>query len=85
MFEDESWILTFFIQEADFQEALPQTTAIKAKLTPANRKVILMLKEWRINNNLKADIPSPFVYEAVLDKGICDIETFKEFLLTIEI
>jgi len=80
VFEDETWTLTFFIQESDFQNAINKSEEIKSSVTPENRKLILELKDWRVKARLKADIPSVWVYDAVLDKGITDLEMFKGYV-----
>lgn len=80
VFENESWTLTFFIQKMDFQGAIPRNEEIKNKITPENREIILELKNWRVRQNLKADVPSVYVYDAVLDNEIKDIESFKKFV-----
>ena len=82
VFEDETWTLTFFIQETDFQGAIQRNSEIASKLNTEYRDTILMLKNWRLNDDLKVDIPSVFVYEAVIDYGIHDLESFKKFVLT---
>jgi hypothetical protein len=81
VFENETWTLTFFIQETDFQGAIPRNDEIMNKITPENRKIILELKDWRVKQNLKADIPSVYVYDAVFDNEIKDIESFKKFAI----
>jgi len=76
VFENETWTLTFFIQENDFQHAIENTTKLNKKVTPESSEIILLIKDWRVKNHLKAEIPSVFVYEAVLDNGITSIEQF---------
>ncbi len=81
-FEGETWVLTFFIQENDFQGAIKRNAELLNKVTPENRKIILDIKNWRLQNNLKADIPSVYVYEAVLENGVTDIEGFKKYAVS---
>jgi hypothetical protein len=82
-FMDESWVLTFFIQEEDFQGAIARNNDLLSLITPENREILLELKDWRIKNNLKADISSVMLYDAVLHNGIVDVEQFKNYIKNI--
>lgn len=79
-FDGENWVLTFFIQEEDFQETIKRSKELKEKLTPPLREIILKIKEWRLSENLKTKIPSVWVYEAVLHEGIRSIGEFEQWL-----
>lgn len=79
-FENEKWILTFFIS-TDLNHTSRLVEKIKAKLNTESRETILRLKEYRQNNNQKRSIPSHLIYEAVLDEGTTSVEEFKQFLL----
>lgn len=79
-FENEKWILTFFIS-TDLNHTSSLVEKIKAKLNTESRETILRLKEYRQNNNQKRSIPTHLIYEAVLDDGTTSVEEFKRFLL----
>ena len=78
-FEDEKWILTFFISN-DASDTLKLVDDVKVKLNANGREMILKLKEYRQNNNQKRSIPSHLIYEAVLDGEVASIDEFKTFL-----
>jgi hypothetical protein len=80
IFKEETWTLTFFIQEEDFQDAIRRNEDLRKRIDSKARIIILELKDWRIKNNLKADIPSVLLYEAVLDKGVKNVDDFKLFI-----
>lgn len=78
-FEDEKWILTFFIS-SNLNDTPRLVGEVKSKLNADKRKVILDLKEYRQNNQQKRSIPSHLIYEAVLDSGVKSVDGFKQFL-----
>jgi len=84
VFEGETWTLTFFIEEKDFQGAIDRNKEIQSLLTPENRKIILELKNWRVKQNLKAEIPSVFVYDGVFKNGVTNLDSFKNYIISIK-
>jgi hypothetical protein len=81
-FLDESWTLTFFIEETDFQNAVELTNMLKTNVNANQRDLILQFKSFRIAHELKSEISSALLYEAVLDRTIDSIGGFKSFLLS---
>ena len=56
--------------------------AISSRLTKENRKAILEIKNvMALDSRYRTEISSVDIYEAVLDKGVMDLEGFKEELL----
>jgi len=68
----------WFVQEdsKDGQENFKRLT----KMTEREREIILEFKNWRRENNL--EFPSIFIYKAVIDEKIYNLDKFKEYLKT---
>lgn len=79
-FEDETWTLTFFIEESDYTNTIQSTRDIMANLTEEKRKIILELKDFRLKNKYKRCIAPVVLYDAVFKGSVADVESFKEYL-----
>lgn len=79
-YEDETWTITFFIQENDFHGTVATTNKINGYLSSNDRDLLLELKDYRLSHKLKRKVSSALIYEAVIDQGINNIEGFKSFL-----
>ena len=80
VFEDETWTITFFFEESDFQGSFEMTNRIEEAVANGQRNLILELKDYRLKEGLKRKIPSALLYEAVIDHGIKNTNSFKSFL-----
>lgn len=63
------WLLADTAQDVTFNEAM-------ARLTDEQRTVIMQIKHWRREANALS-IPSKFIYDAVLQGQVSDVESFK--------
>lgn len=78
---DKIWkIDIWFLPKENLQGSL-KTNEIKNNLTDDSKKIILEIKEelWQ-NPKYKKIITSIDIYEAVLDKGVKNLEEFKNYL-----
>ena len=72
------------VTAAECQRLLKYCTLIKNKLTPVNSLQILYIKSksWK-NSQFRRSFVSTDIYNAVLERGITDMEEFEEYLKTL--
>lgn len=67
----------------ELKERLAYSNALKAKLSPLTRERVLEIKSqcWK-DPGYRRTFLSTDIYDAVLDKGVCDILEFEKYLKT---
>ncbi|HLC38529.1 MAG TPA: hypothetical protein VJJ80_00135 [Patescibacteria group bacterium] len=75
---DKRWKIDIWFIEKDSLSGKKYYQLLKNNLNEENKKLILELKDYKIKNKL--DFPSTIIYDAVLVKGIKNINGFIEYI-----
>ena len=81
---EEVWKIDCWFVTKDESRTLDYTESIKEKLTDEKRKIILEIKNqiWK-SPKYKKQIYSVDIYYGVLDAGVTDMDSFREYLKSI--
>lgn len=76
------WKIDLWFVTKENVEGITKTKEIKSKLELKNKQIILEIKNALWDHPLyKKDIKSMDIYDAVLEKGVKNLEEFKKYLL----